>query len=353
MKIYFQKVGIFGLIFLFVLFYQNTIAQVGVGTTNPNTNAVLEVHSSPGAEGGLLLPSVALSSTDSFLPLSAHVAGMLVYNTVTAGSAPNIVTPGYYFNNGVNWVRIADASVPNDDWTLTGNNGLNATNNFIGTLDATNLRFRTSNTEAFEISSGNATNRGKLRAMTDGTAALPVYSWSSDTDTGIYRVGANSLGFSTNGNERVRVSSSGNMRIGSGANASEKLEVDGNLRINGAFMPGNQAGDAGRVLVSNGPGSTPVWGGSLGNVNQINRYATINGTTLNPGDVISITVNLTGLTTSASAFVNIQGNWTSPIYDDITIHNIEIRTNGVRFVVSNNTGFVIYPDMIFNITIIR
>ncbi|MCG2432098.1 tail fiber domain-containing protein [Aequorivita xiaoshiensis] len=237
MKLYFQKVGIFGLIFLFALFYQNTIAQVGVGTTNPNTNAVLEVHSSPGAVGGLLLPSVALSSTDSFLPLSAHVAGMLVYNTVTAGSAPNIVTPGYYFNNGSNWVRIADASVPNDDWTVTGNNGLNATNNFIGTLDGTNLRFRTSNTEAFEISSGNATNRGKLRAMTDGTVSLPVYSWSSDTDTGIYRVGENSLGVSTNGNERVRVGNTETVFNESGNNYD--VRIRSGARENMFFVRGS------------------------------------------------------------------------------------------------------------------
>lgn len=40
----------------------------------------------------------------------------------------------------------------------------------------------------------------------DGTAALPAYSFTADPDTGIYRVGANQLGFSTNGVNRLTLS---------------------------------------------------------------------------------------------------------------------------------------------------
>jgi hypothetical protein len=34
--------------------------------------------------------------------MTAHVAGMLIYNTATVGD----VTPGFYFNNGTKWVRL-------------------------------------------------------------------------------------------------------------------------------------------------------------------------------------------------------------------------------------------------------
>jgi len=44
---------------------------------------------------------VALSSTTNNAPLSAHVAGMVVYNTATVGD----VTPGVYVDNGTKWVR--------------------------------------------------------------------------------------------------------------------------------------------------------------------------------------------------------------------------------------------------------
>jgi uncharacterized protein (TIGR02145 family) len=61
---------------------------------------------------GLLLPRVALSAVNLASPLSAHVAGMMVYNTATAGTAPYNVTPGIYYNNGINWERVVWNSSP-------------------------------------------------------------------------------------------------------------------------------------------------------------------------------------------------------------------------------------------------
>src|SRR5690606_9320337 len=40
-------------------------------------------------------------------PLTAHVEGMTIYNTATAGTGATAVTPGYYYNDGAKWVRIA------------------------------------------------------------------------------------------------------------------------------------------------------------------------------------------------------------------------------------------------------
>ncbi|MFK5959302.1 MAG: hypothetical protein QM495_10615, partial [Lutibacter sp.] len=50
---------------------------------------------------GFLPPRVALTSTTSASPLAAHVAGMVVYNTATAGD----VIPGLYVNNGTAWEK--------------------------------------------------------------------------------------------------------------------------------------------------------------------------------------------------------------------------------------------------------
>lgn len=47
---------------------------------------------------------------------------------------------------------------------------------------------------------------GPLR-LNDGTAAAPAYSFNLDTDTGMYRVGANDLGFSAGGTLRLDISS--------------------------------------------------------------------------------------------------------------------------------------------------
>jgi uncharacterized protein (TIGR02145 family) len=83
-------------------------AQIKVGNnpTTINTNSVLEVEST---NRGLLMPRVALSSTNSASPLSAFVAGMLVYNTATSGTAPNNVTPGTYYCDGLIWIRVGNA----------------------------------------------------------------------------------------------------------------------------------------------------------------------------------------------------------------------------------------------------
>lgn len=200
-KMYTPQGLAFSICCLFLILSFSTFAQVGIGTTNPNSNAKLDITSTVAEPGGLLLPRLALTGTANTTPLAAHVAGMTVYNTATAGD----VTPGYYYNDGSQWVRIAAASVPSNDWTILGNSGLNANNNFLGTTDNVALRFRTNNADRFEISTGNAASRGRLRAFENGDAAAPIYSWASDSDVGMYRIGNNILGFSTAGNESMRI----------------------------------------------------------------------------------------------------------------------------------------------------
>ena len=52
--------------------------------------------------------------------------------------------------------------------------------------------------------------------------------------------------------------SGGNVGIGTSA-PTQPLHVAGNLRLDNAFMPGNNAGTTGQVLVSQGAGTAPVW----------------------------------------------------------------------------------------------
>lgn len=85
-------------------------SQAGISptTSTPNSSAGLDVNFSI---QGLLIPRVALLGTANFLPLTAHVAGMVVYNTSSAGD----VTPGIYFNNGTRWIpSLPKASAPGE-----------------------------------------------------------------------------------------------------------------------------------------------------------------------------------------------------------------------------------------------
>lgn len=87
------------LLVLLIISLSGFSQNVGVNTTGaqPNSSAGLDVDF---PDKGLLIPRVSLTSTTSFAPLSAHVAGMFVYNTNTA----NDVKPGFYYNNGANWM---------------------------------------------------------------------------------------------------------------------------------------------------------------------------------------------------------------------------------------------------------
>jgi hypothetical protein len=183
----------------------NGFSQVGIGTTNPNPNALLDIDAT-NTPGGLLLPRVGLTGTNSFAPLTANIEGMVIYNTATAGVAPNNVTPGYYYNDGSQWVRIAAASLPSNDWTITGNTGTNTGTNFLGTINDVGLRFRTNSLSRFEITNGTTqANGGRLRAFTNGDAATPIYSWNANVGTGMFQQAANVIGFSTNTTERFRI----------------------------------------------------------------------------------------------------------------------------------------------------
>jgi microcystin-dependent protein len=88
-------------------FIEGATGNVGIGTTAPNANAILDVSSST---KGMKLPSVSLSAANLPAPLTAHVAGMLVYNTAVAGTAPNNVVKGIYINDGAQWILLQTPS---------------------------------------------------------------------------------------------------------------------------------------------------------------------------------------------------------------------------------------------------
>ncbi|TWI14603.1 hypothetical protein IP98_00566 [Flavobacterium cauense R2A-7] len=190
-------------------------AQVGVGTTVPN--GALDVTSS---NDGLLIPRVALAATNLAAPLTSPTVSELVYNTATVAGI-NGVNPGYYYWDGTLWIALSTGK--NADWSLTGNSGTTAGTNFIGTTDAQDFRIKTGvgGVDRWNISN---TNNGQLQSYALGTAALPAYSWQTDTNTGLFSPGADILGTATAGNERMRVEADGDVGIGTTA-ASYKLSI--------------------------------------------------------------------------------------------------------------------------------
>lgn len=166
-------------------FSLSNYAQVGIGTTAPNADAQLDITSTT---RGLLLPRVALTNTTSPAPLTADVAGMVVYNTATAGD----VTPGFYYNDGTDWIRLGSGATSND-WTITGNAGTTAGTNFIGTTDAIDFVTRTNNTERMRVLSDGRVSINNATPFTTGNLVshstntnYAMAAQSTSTGSGVY-----------------------------------------------------------------------------------------------------------------------------------------------------------------------
>jgi len=165
-------------------------AQVGIGTTSPNQSSMLEVTST---NSGLLIPRVSLLSNTDVVTITTPATSLLVYNI---GFSPN----GYYYWNGTSWVQLAVAG-ESTNWSLLGNTGTTSGTNYLGTTDPIDLRFKTGATNRWNISHA---NDGQLQSYSLGTATLPIYSFQTDQNTGLYSSGADAIDVTTGGTARLR-----------------------------------------------------------------------------------------------------------------------------------------------------
>ena len=85
---------------------QNIAINTTGATADPS--AILDLSNTGSL--GFLPPSVALTATNVAAPVVSPATGLLVYNTATAGIAPNQVEPGYYYWNSTAWIRIINQS---------------------------------------------------------------------------------------------------------------------------------------------------------------------------------------------------------------------------------------------------
>jgi len=173
------------------LIFDNT-TSVGIGTAAPA--GVLDITS---ANNGLLIPRVLLTATNASAPLAFPVNSEIVFNTATAGIAPNNVTPGYYYwdTPTLSWLRIATTN--NNGWSITGNTGIIDGTNFIGTAAGTNVdvAFRRNNAAAGKI--GTTSTSFGVGALTNGAAtnstAIGNNALSVSTGSNNVAVGQNAL----------------------------------------------------------------------------------------------------------------------------------------------------------------
>ncbi|PKP25593.1 MAG: hypothetical protein CVU03_06960 [Bacteroidetes bacterium HGW-Bacteroidetes-2] len=181
---------------LFVYFTNISISQVGIGTINPASGSLLDIDSN---DKGILIPRISLSGTNDAATITpAATVGLLIYNTNIVDLGIYSVSEGFYYWNGSLWVRLQT----NDNyWSLDGNNNTTDGVHFLGTTNNSVLDFKTNNMNRLRIP-GNA---NQIQAMANGTNNAPFYSWSNDTNTGLWNPSADQLALSAGGVEFLRL----------------------------------------------------------------------------------------------------------------------------------------------------
>lgn len=77
--------------------------RIGIGTPAPVASAQLDVTSN---NKGAIFPRIALTGATDNVTVPGVVDGILVYNTATAGTGQNAITPGYYYWQTNRWNKL-------------------------------------------------------------------------------------------------------------------------------------------------------------------------------------------------------------------------------------------------------
>jgi hypothetical protein len=158
---------------LITLFFSETYAQIGIGTTTPNSSAQLDITST---NKGLLPPRIGLSGRNDASSISSPANGLLIYNSATAGTGSNKVTPGYYYYNGTNWERLLNQDKErNKDTILLNSKSAGSSISTAGTVSSWSADYTSSGGDVkiyAQISAYSTSTAGyrEYKLMRDGTA---------------------------------------------------------------------------------------------------------------------------------------------------------------------------------------
>jgi hypothetical protein len=147
-------------------FVVTSAGNVGIGTTNPNSDAALEINAT---NKGFLPPRLALTGSNDITTISSPSIGMIVYNTTTSATLNKGVT--YY--DGASWKQLVPASSANSSAVVDL------------LSDAT-----TGNSLSGSTSGATVLNFGTITAPSDGSYAFSfrLYGTTSGTGRGIFYI---------------------------------------------------------------------------------------------------------------------------------------------------------------------
>src|SRR6186713_154192 len=159
-----MKKGLLFVKLVLLISYCSFSQSVGIGTTVPDVSAALDITAT---NKGLLIPRMTITSINA---INNPARGLLVYDSIANQIMVNIGRSAL-----PNWQPVAGNGNGGAAWNLTGNNGTNAANQFLGTTDNQPLRFRINNVQSGELNPLNGNIFWGLRAgqaNTSGTSNI-------------------------------------------------------------------------------------------------------------------------------------------------------------------------------------
>lgn len=149
-KFYFWKLWVLPIFLVSNGLLAQNVAINNTGAAPVNSSVLLDLSNNlTNGTKGFLAPYAALTATNAAGPIASPSAGLVVYNTATAGTSPNNVVPGYYYWDGSKWQMIITGSGSTTlGWTVMGNTSITASSSAIGTT-ANNNFIGTTNTADF------------------------------------------------------------------------------------------------------------------------------------------------------------------------------------------------------------
>ena len=295
--------------FVFLISGFSSFAQVGIGTTTPNASAKLQVDAT---DKGFLAPRVSLTATNDVVTIPSPATGLLIYNTATAGTSPNNVTPGFYFYDGSKWQRLISQQPE-------------ATVNFDKTTPTTSGVTFTPNTPASQnyvyvssVDNSQWTYNGSNYVTYTPAPSTAWYAQSSTNDAG--------------SNKTSGIYRNGNVGIGDFATSSPatKLEVKSGVT--------NTSG----LRMTNLTSASPVSGGATLGVDSLGNVVTVNGSSFSPqfgftrpSSTVSVSSGSSALLCSAT----LPSNGTYLINYTMRVQSITAGSNqyGVGYLCTSNS----------------